>query len=565
LQRIFGISFAILSIITGSNAFSDASGPYLAAQSAMRANDFALATQYQSRVLTMDRNNDATMRDLLFSYVALGRLRDAVPVANLYSDRGADDFVTNMIVLLGLIDDDDFAGLATMLENEDDFSLNPFIREVVTAWAQHGQGNTKVAERMLDDISGRAGFEAFAAFHRAMMYLSNGNNKAALDVLDAFENTSGILTDRALLMKSALLQRMGRSEDAHAFFNANFSVGNSPESAAILKNLEDKKPIVSGLPDTVSQAMSEIFFTLALFIQEQVDPSATLVYARIAEALNPQSAEIKLFVAGVLEEMDQYQLALRVYEKVSADDPKYYTTQIAKARAMRRSDRIDDGINVLNDLATMYPDLPVAHATLGDFLRRQKRYEEALPAYNAAISMYEAQDSVRWQLYYARGITHERLKTWPNADQDFRSALALKPNQASVLNYLGYSLIERGEKLDEAMEMITKAVEIEPNSGYIVDSLGWGKFRLGQYEAAVPDLERAAELMATDPIVNDHLGDAYWAVGRKNEARFQWRRALSFDPEEIEENRIKRKLTVGLDQVLIEEGKSALRAEAQDD
>jgi len=564
LQRIFGISLACLVSLSGSGAISDASGPYLAAQSAMRANDFGFATQYQSRVLTIDRDNDAATRDLLFSYVALGRLQDAIPVANLYSERGADDFVTNLIVLLGQIEDEDFAGLSKTLENEGNFSLNPFIREVLTAWTEHGLGNVQEAQRIIDDILGRPGFETFAAFHRAMMHLADGKNADALQGLGGFENTSGILTNRALLIKTALLQQMGQSDHARAFFNANFSVNSSPESAAILRNLDNNEPIVSGLPRTVSQAMSEIFFTLALFIQEQVDPSATLVYARIAEALNPQSAEVKLFVAGVLEELDQYKLALNVYEKVGAEDPKYYTTQISKARAMRRSQRVDDGIDVLNDLAAAYPDVPVAHATLGDFLSRQDRYDEALTAYNAAISMYEAQNNVRWQLYYARGIIHERLKIWPNADQDFRSALALNPDQASVLNYLGYSLIERGEKLDEAMEMITKAVEIEPNSGYIVDSLGWGKFRLGQYEEAVPDLERAAELMATDPIVNDHLGDAYWAVGRKNEARFQWRRALSFNPEEVEETRIKRKLQVGLDQLLSEEGMPALYAEKQE-
>jgi tetratricopeptide (TPR) repeat protein len=564
LQRIFGISLACLVSLSGSGAISDASGPYLAAQSAMRANDFGFATQYQSRVLTIDRDNDAAMRDLLFSYVALGRLRDAIPIANLYSERGADDFVTNLIVLLGQIEDEDFARLSKTLENEGNFSLNPFIREVLTAWTEHGLGNVKAAQRIIDDILGRPGFETFAAFHRAMMHLADGKNADALQGLGGFENTSGILTNRALLIKTALLQQMGQSDHARAFFNANFSVNSSPESAAILRNLDNNEPIVSGLPRTVSQGMSEIFFTLALFIQEQVDPSATLVYARIAEALNPQSAEVKLFVAGVLEELDQYKLALNVYEKVGAEDPKYYTTQISKARAMRRSQRVDDGIDVLNDLAAAYPDVPVAHATLGDFLSRQDRYDEALSAYNAAISMYEAQNNVRWQLYYARGIIHERLKIWPNADQDFRSALALNPDQASVLNYLGYSLIERGEKLDEAMEMITKAVEIEPNSGYIVDSLGWGKFRLGQYEEAVPDLERAAELMATDPIVNDHLGDAYWAVGRKNEARFQWRRALSFNPEEVEETRIKRKLQVGLDQLLSEEGMPALYAEKQE-
>jgi len=564
LQRIFGISLACLVSLSGSGAISDASGPYLAAQSAMRANDFGFATQYQSRVLTIDRDNAAATRDLLFSYVALGRLQDAIPVANLYSERGADDFVTNLIVLLGQIEDEDFAGLSKTLENEGNFSLNPFIREVLTAWTEHGLGNVQEAQRIIDDILGRPGFETFAAFHRAMMHLADGKNADALQGLGGFENTSGILTNRALLIKTALLQQMGQSDHARAFFNANFSVNSSPESAAILRNLDNNEPIVSGLPRTVSQAMSEIFFTLALFIQEQVDPSATLVYARIAEALNPQSAEVKLFVAGVLEELDQYKLALNVYEKVGAEDPKYYTTQISKARAMRRSQRVDDGIDVLNDLAAAYPDVPVAHATLGDFLSRQDRYDEALTAYNAAISMYEAQNNLRWQLYYARGIIHERLKIWPNADQDFRSALALNPDQASVLNYLGYSLIERGEKLDEAMEMITKAVEIEPNSGYIVDSLGWGKFRLGQYEEAVPDLERAAELMATDPIVNDHLGDAYWAVGRKNEARFQWRRALSFNPEEVEETRIKRKLQVGLDQLLSEEGMPALYAEKQE-
>ena len=564
MQRIFGISLACLVSLSGSGAISDASGPYLAAQSAMRANDFGFATQYQSRVLTIDRDNAAATRDLLFSYVALGRLQDAIPVANLYSERGADDFVTNLIVLLGQIEDEDFAGLSKTLENEGNFSLNPFIREVLTAWTEHGLGNVQEAQRIIDDILGRPGFETFAAFHRAMMHLADGKNADALQGLGGFENTSGILTNRALLIKTALLQQMGQSDHARAFFNANFSVNSSPESAAILRNLDNNEPIVSGLPRTVSQAMSEIFFTLALFIQEQVDPSATLVYARIAEALNPQSAEVKLFVAGVLEELDQYKLALNVYEKVGAEDPKYYTTQISKARAMRRSQRVDDGIDVLNDLAAAYPDVPVAHATLGDFLSRQDRYDEALTAYNAAISMYEAQNNVRCQLYYARGIVHERLKIWPNADQDFRSALALNPDQASVLNYLGYSLIERGEKLDEAMEMITKAVEIEPNSGYIVDSLGWGKFRLGQYEEAVPDLERAAELMATDPIVNDHLGDAYWAVGRKNEARFQWRRALSFNPEEVEETRIKRKLQVGLDQLLSEEGMPALYAEKQE-
>ncbi|NCX83053.1 MAG: hypothetical protein EBX04_03785 [Rhodobacteraceae bacterium] len=167
---------AFLSALTGSGAFSDASGPYLAAQSAMRANDFALATQYQSRVLTMDRDNDATMRDLLFSYVALGRLRDAIPVANLYSERGADDFVTNLIVLLGQIQDEDFAGLTAALENEDELSLNPFIREVVRAWANI------CGLSSCDDVSGRwKKRRCLGGFRRVWQYCRHSNGPRPFD------------------------------------------------------------------------------------------------------------------------------------------------------------------------------------------------------------------------------------------------------------------------------------------------------------------------------------------------------------------------------------------------
>jgi tetratricopeptide (TPR) repeat protein len=139
----------------------------------------------------------------------------------------------------------------------------------------------------------------------------------------------------------------------------------------------------------------------------------------------------------------------------------------------------------------------------------------------------------------------------------------LRPEQPQVLNYRGYSLVEKQIKLDEALDMIERAVAARPDSGYIVDSLGWVLYRLGRYEEAVEHMERAAELMPVDPVVNDHLGDVYWAVGRVLEAEFQWRRALSFVDEETEEeakpDRIRRKLEVGLDLVLEEEGAAPLK------
>ena len=169
-----------------------------------------------------------------------------------------------------------------------------------------------------------------------------------------------------------------------------------------------------------------------------------------------------------------------------------------------------------------------------------------------------------WFLHYARGISNERLKNWGEAEADFRKALELNPGQPQVLNYLGYSLVEQHEKLDEALSMIEQAVAAQPQSGYIIDSLGWALYKLGRYEEAVVHMERAAELMAVDPVVNDDLGDVYWAVGRKLEAEFQWKRALSFidwdnASDEVDPERIRQKLEVGLDEVLEEEGQPPLK------
>ena len=153
---------------------------------------------------------------------------------------------------------------------------------------------------------------------------------------------------------------------------------------------------------------------------------------------------------------------------------------------------------------------------------------------------------------------------WGDAEADFRAALDLRPEQPQVLNYLGYSFLEMNENLEEALDLIDRAVTQRPDSGYIVDSLGWGLYRVGRYAEAVGHMERAVELLPVDPIVNDHLGDVYWAVGREREAEFQWHRALSFitddtDPDDVEAGRIRRKLEVGLDVVLVEEGEPPLK------
>ena len=131
----------------------------------------------------------------------------------------------------------------------------------------------------------------------------------------------------------------------------------------------------------------------------------------------------------------------------------------------------------------------------------------------------------------ARAAARERLGRWPEAEADLQRALVLSPEQPDILNYLGYSWIDRGVRLQEGLAMIQRAVALRPASGAVIDSLGWAYFRLGDYAQALEHIERAVELQPADATLNDHLGDVYWRLGRRIEARFQWRRALSLAPD----------------------------------
>src|SRR5690606_5409856 len=141
-------------------------------------------------------------------------------------------------------------------------------------------------------------------------------------------------------------------------------------------------------------------------------------------------------------------------------------------------------------------------------------------------------DDQNWRLHFARAAARDSLGRWGDAEADLRQALALAPDQPDVMNYLGYTWVDRGENLQEGMALIRRAAELRPSSGAIVDSLGWAHYRLGDYRQAVLFLERAVELEPGSATLNDHLGDAYWRLGRRTEARFQWRRALTQQPDD---------------------------------
>jgi tetratricopeptide (TPR) repeat protein len=322
-------------------------------------------------------------------------------------------------------------------------------------------------------------------------------------------------------------------------------------------------PVPFTIVTTPRDGLAEAFYTVAAALQGEAGDDQTLIYARIAQFLRPDHAEAHLLTGSLLQAMRQYPLAIESYRMIPASSPAAVAAELGRAQALHADGRAEEAIAVLRALVAANADLPMVHVALGDALRRQQAYVEAAEAYSRAIALIGTPEPRHWSLFYSRAIAWERAKAWDRAEPDFRQALALNPDQPDVLNYLGYSFLEHGRNIDEAMDLIERAVAIAPDSGHIVDSLAWGLFLLGRYDDAVEPMERASLLMPLDPIVTDHLGDVYWAVGRRTEARFQWRRALSFEPEDDLAARIRRKLDVGLDAVLEAEGAPPLSARGQ--
>jgi len=254
-----------------------------------------------------------------------------------------------------------------------------------------------------------------------------------------------------------------------------------------------------------------------------------------------------LLLADVLSAQKEPAQALAVLEQIPNASPYSWSAQLRAASSLDELDRSDEAIAQLKQMAQAQPKTIGADIQLGDVFRNKKRFEEAAAAYNEAINRAAANGMPdRWALFYDRGVSYERSGHWKEAEVDLEHALELKPDQPLILNYLGYSWIDRGEKLTQGMKMIEKAVELRPEDGYIVDSLGWAHFRMGDYKRAVDYLERAVELVPSDSTINDHLGDAYWRTDRQTEARYQWRRALQFGPDKDDAHSIEVKLDEGL-------------------
>jgi tetratricopeptide (TPR) repeat protein len=521
------------------------SGNYLAARIAGQERDMAAAAAYYRGALRADPRNPDLVERTFLVVLATGNIDDSLPLAERLVGFERSHRIARLTLAARAIKRSQFASARTHLALSVRGPIADLTATLMSSWTLAGAGDMKNAIAGIDRLQGPDWYAAFKDLHAGLMLdVAGQRREAGVRFERAYEADKNSL--RTVDAYARWLARNGNKKKALEVYAAFAEVlPNHPlVEAAVTEITAGRTP--APMVRTVQSGAAEVLFGLGAALGRQGGEDLGLVYLNLALYLEPEHPLALLSLGDLYESLKKPELAIDAFSRLPASSPLKRNAEIQRALNLDALERVDEARERLVGLVDKYPDDLEAITALGNVLRARKRYAEAAEVYSKGVALIKEPSRQNWTLFYFRGICFERSKQWPLAEKDFLKSLELNPDQPQVLNYLGYSWVDQGVNLDKGLEMVKKAVELRPNDGYIVDSLGWAYFRLGRYEDAVKELERAIELRPEDPVINDHLGDAYWKTGRRLEANFQWRHSVDLKPEPEDLPAIKAKLVDGL-------------------
>lgn len=528
------------------------SGAFLAARAAELDDNLDKAIEFYKRALAFQPDNKTLQQSLLLALVADGRMEEAIPYADQLKSEPQVERFSRLLLAADTLSEGDYVAAERWLKLVVESDLDRLITGTMTAWTKLGQGDRDAAIEELEKLDGPDWYPLFTTYHRALIEAQAGNHDKA-DA--AFNRVLNELTPRSVApytlgriaeSYARYLVGQGRNDDALDVLAKAEENGGGVASVGMLREkIEAGDEIETAIPNAAAGA-AEILLNVATELAVGGGESFVRLYLNIARAAFPDNDAAIVQLAQVAERQSQSQKAIDIYEDIGEDSlwARFASFQIG----LNLSDlgKKEEAVSHLKDVLEQDPSDLRAYLALGGVYASEKNFEAAAKLYDRAVEQIDEPERQHWAIFYQRGIAYERIKQWEKAEPNFRQALELYPDHPQVLNYLGYSWVDRGENLTEAMDLIRRAVELRPSDGYIVDSLGWAHYKLGEFEEAVEHLERAVSLRPDDAVLNDHLGDAYWRVGRRLEARYQWSHALTMEPEPELKVEVERKLEEGL-------------------
>ena len=516
------------STFIGTGAFGD----YLQGRFAAQEADLPVAADQLEAALTLEPGVPEVANQAFIAAVLAGR-PDAVRMASSLPD--------NPVARLLLSDWEAKAGRWRNAAHGFDTlpggsSMVQALQPLLVAWAQLGDERPGDAVTTLQTALASGRNRPVLTLHLALVSDVAGRADDAGRFYRAVRAEYGGLNLRLGQILASWAARSGDLAGAEAI-DADLAAADG-ELAMVHAGGAGAGPAVRNAADGIA----EVYLAMAGAVRQQNAPDLAQVLLRLALDMRPDFTPARLLLAEIQDAAKQPGAALDTLAAVDAADPLAPVVVVRRAALQDALDQDAAAVAALETLAAEHPDRPEPLAVLGDILRRRNRLPDAVHAYDRAIARIGTPSRANWGLFYERGVALERAGEWPRAEADFLFALDLSPDQPSVLNYLGYAWADQHRNLDRARGMIERAVQLRPEEGSYIDSLGWVMLLQGDVPGALRNLERAVSLMPEDSTINGHLGDALFAAGRKREAGFQWRRALNLQPDPPELERLKTRL-----------------------
>ena len=524
-------------------------GSYLAARVAISNDDLDVANQSYQQAL------EAAPNDEIAAYLA----ERALPVAI-----GTGDTKTALRLSKALAGQDQSATgqFAVLLQLREAFhaqnwaeaeklsakirpeGFGQFIKPLANAWVLVGEKKYDAAFAVLDQaIQKNPSLKGLFTMHRALMLEMAGKSDAAEKIYRDMLNTSFSLG--GALIAADFFAR----HDNQSALSGIYELLHTKLALPVTQDRFLASFPFSTQPLDATRGYAISLFDLATVLHSENSSRLALLYARIAEPELETYPTLHILLGDIFSDMHDFEQARASYNKIDDKTLFYPTAQWNVADTYVLENKTDDALKTLQAL-TGNPALKRQALTQeADLLRSNKQYDRAVDLYSQVITDIGTPEKKDWALFYARAICFESLKNFDKSEEDLQTALKLSPDQPEVLNYLGYSWADKGQKLTQAYEYIARAHSQTPDDPYVTDSAGWVLYQLGYFTKAVTFLEQSVQQLPADPTINDHLGDVYWQVGREHEARFQWERALKNGGDELDKDqtaKIQDKLKEGL-------------------
>ncbi len=523
----------------------NAAGNYLAARHAGIERDAGAAASYYLNVLKADPKNADLLSRAFLSVLTNGDIDAAAKLADKLLAVDKNDRIARLVLGVRALKAKQYSMARQDFSQSVHGPVTDLAAALLTAWARDGAGDPHAAVDEMDKLAGPDWYGVFRDLHAGMIYDLAGMKKDAAKRYESAYKADPTALRTVQAYGRFLSRTAGKAAALKVYQDFDKQLPDHPLVTAEMKQISDGDKLPP-LVDSPQAGAAEALYGIGASIGRRGGEDLALIYLQLALYLQPSHGMALLSLADLYETLKKPELAIKIYDRIPASSPLHRSAEIQSALDLDALDKSDEAKKRLTKVIADHPKDSEALMALGNVERERKDFKACGDTYSKAIDTIANPGKSNWVLFYFRGICYERSNQWPKAEADMQKALALYPDQPLVLNYLGYSWVDKGMHLDQGMDMIRHAVEQRPDDGYIVDSLGWAYFRTGNYDEAVKELERAVLLKPDDPTINDHLGDAYWRVGRTLEAHFQWAQAKDFKPEPDELATLEKKLKDGL-------------------